>query len=273
MEQHLLLPLRQLPELVLAGRFPNGQREWSYQFRNPDRHQLHWYGYAGRIRLGGREHPLRPGDLTITPAGYDLAWDLPRPGWHWCLHFRTAAHAGPATRLPLVQHPPAAGLVDGFLALARLARIADGGAAVAHAAADAALLGFLLRLAQPTGEAATPAQGGRLAQAALTAARRIDERPEAALDLSALATALGVSQPRLARAFRRRFGCTIQAYQLRQRIAGACRLLRDSSLPVGRVGELVGFADPHHFNKRFRACVGTAPRAYRISGAQPTAGG
>jgi transcriptional regulator GlxA family with amidase domain len=49
----------------------------------------------------------------------------------------------------------------------------------------------------------------------------------------------------------------------RLRVAEARRLLADLDLPVKEVGRRVGFEDPYHFSRVFRAIDGLSPSAHR----------
>ncbi|MDX1683202.1 MAG: AraC family ligand binding domain-containing protein, partial [Phycisphaeraceae bacterium] len=48
---------------------------------------VHLHEYEGRVRIGEQEYELRPGDVTLTPAGVDSSYRLPEPGFHYCIHF------------------------------------------------------------------------------------------------------------------------------------------------------------------------------------------
>ena len=52
----------------------------------------------------------------------------------------------------------------------------------------------------------------------------------------------------------------------------ASRLLAFTRLPMSEIGYRLGFDDPSHFSKRFRAARGLAPSAYRrqLEGRMPT---
>ena len=52
----------------------------------------------------------------------------------------------------------------------------------------------------------------------------------------------------------------------------ASRLLAFTRLPMSEIGYRLGFDDPSHFSKRFRAARGLAPSAYRrqLEGRIPT---
>lgn len=49
------------------------------------------------------------------------------------------------------------------------------------------------------------------------------------------------------------------------RINAAKRLLRDPSLKIGEIGEMVGYADTAHFARVFKKIVGMSANEYRNS--------
>jgi AraC family transcriptional activator of pobA len=54
-----------------------------------------------------------------------------------------------------------------------------------------------------------------------------------------------------------------KAYLDHTRMTEACRLLAYTRLPVAGIAFRLGYDDPSHFSKRFRAVCGMAPSAYR----------
>lgn len=83
------------------------------------------------------------------------------------------------------------------------------------------------------------------------------------LMLSDLAKAHGVHPSHLARTFRARFGCTVGQYVRRRRVVRACRALRETEAPLGRVALETGFSDQPHFCRVFKRVVGTTPGRFR----------
>lgn len=63
--------------------------------------------------------------------------------------------------------------------------------------------------------------------------------------------------------FTREYGVTPYDYQLSRKIDIACRLLRDSAMPVSVVAAAVGYHDPQYFSGLFRRKKGLSPREYR----------
>ncbi len=81
-------------------------------------------------------------------------------------------------------------------------------------------------------------------------------------DLAEIAAAAELDRFALVRLFRRAYGITPHAFQIRLRIREAERLLgKESSLE--RVAHAVGFADLSHLTRHFRRIVGVTPGAYR----------
>ena len=67
----------------------------------------------------------------------------------------------------------------------------------------------------------------------------------------------------LARAFRRRHGCSITAYRRQLQIAHAARRLAGSDEPLASVALRSGFADQSHLCRAFRAMAGVSPGTFR----------
>jgi AraC-like DNA-binding protein len=246
------LSIDRLPEVRLAGRFPLADQSFETRYRGPF-HALHLHDYAGTMRLAGEEVALRPGDVTLSPAGRMSAYDLPAPGRHWVVHF-SMSDDPPAFPLPL--H-----LRDASAARERFAEVAAlyaRGDTLGRARASAALQGLLLWLADRD---AAPAD------AAARAAAVIDTRFAEPLKVPDVARAANANTAHLARAFKRRFGVTIPHRLLQRRVEHARYLLEATDLPIWRVAERVGLPDPQHFNKTMRRLTGRSPSAIRASAA------
>jgi AraC-like DNA-binding protein len=261
---HLDWPLTALPDIRTAGRFPLDDRGFDTLYQTSS-HALHVHDYAATLQLGSRTIALRPGDLTISPAGVASRYDLPAPGHHWCVHFMPADATGPAASLPL--HLPLGSL--GGHAGQRIMHIAQtraGGAdPVACAAAGAAMLELLLWVAMQTGVAqrSSTLAAGRGIAAAERVAAILHERLEDPLSIPDLAAEVELTQNYLARIFRLRYGMTMPHFLLTCRMDHAKHLLAHTSLPVGKVAARAGLPDVQHFNKQFRKLVGVSPTAYR----------
>jgi AraC-like DNA-binding protein len=67
----------------------------------------------------------------------------------------------------------------------------------------------------------------------------------------------------LARAFRRRYHCTMGDYVRRQRIERAKQQLRNSRARLAEIAAANGFADQSHFSRLFRHYTGMTPSHFR----------
>lgn len=245
------LPISCLPTVRLAGRFPLSDRGFETRYLGPF-HALHLHDYAGTMRLAGAEVALRPGDVTLSPAGRTSAYDLPTPGRHWVVHFSTSDDLA---AVPLPLHLPDAGAArERFAEVAALHARGD---ALGQARARAALQALLLWLADRD---TVPAD------AAARAAAVIETRFAEPLTVPDVAQAAQANAAHLARAFKRRFGVTIPHRLLQRRVEHARYLLQATDLPIWRVAERVGLPDPQHFNKTVRRLTGLSPSAIRARG-------
>ncbi len=83
------------------------------------------------------------------------------------------------------------------------------------------------------------------------------------VDMARLAALAHVSTSQLQRLFKRGTRMSVSAYVAQRRIGHACSLLAQGALPVAQVGERVGYREPAHFTRQFRAAKGCTPSAYR----------
>ena len=254
----------QLPEVILAGRYPLRDRNHATVYRVRGGHALHLHGYAGRWRLQGVTHVLRPGVMTMSADGTDTSYDLDQPGYHWCVHFRIP-HGAVAVPAWLPLGPDA---VYARTRLARIAALSDGmrgavGPARARtaAAAGAALLELLLWLAERAER--SPTRHQRSEAALERVAQLMREEPTRRWRTAALARRVGLSPNWLAKRFHGRFGMTIDQYRQAQQVELARMLLGSTALTVAAIGARVGIPDAQRFNKLVRAHLGLAPSAIR----------
>lgn len=82
-------------------------------------------------------------------------------------------------------------------------------------------------------------------------------------DLAALARIADVHPVYLARAFRRRYGCSPAAYLRRCRMARAIELLHGTRLRLAAIAARCGYADQSHFTHAFRRAHRCTPSQYR----------
>ncbi len=266
-------PLAATPRLLCAVRASAQPETFAFDYRI-ETHALHLYDYAGRIRLGDREYAFAPGDFTLTPAGVEVRYAVPKGGFHDCVHFWPADDtAGECAAVPMFGHlaawwPEGAGQVRGILELFAKAPRHAWAVAAAATSLQAVLLNLALRMPATdlvSLDSVVPASDSDLhsdhavREAAAILAREMHAPPSP----RQLARRVGLNPNYLARRFRQAYGRTLQGYLRRWRIMHAGWLLRESNLPVKEVGVRVGIPDPQHFNKLFRREEGMSPGAFR----------
>ena len=92
---------------------------------------------------------------------------------------------------------------------------------------------------------------------------RLRDRCEEPQPLGSLGGELGLSDSRFLRRFRALFGATPHALQSEARMARACVLLRESTLPVTEICLEVGYRSLGSFSAAFSRRMGCSPRAFR----------
>ncbi len=83
------------------------------------------------------------------------------------------------------------------------------------------------------------------------------------LTAESLAEIAGVSLRTLQRIFRERFDTSPMSWLMEARLLEAGRLIRAGDDPVTKIAYRVGFKDPSHFTRRFKARFGVSPNEYR----------
>ena len=74
---------------------------------------------------------------------------------------------------------------------------------------------------------------------------------------------LGYSHTTVNNAFRYELGTTVQQEIIRQRLALACRLLKETSDSAAEIAGAAGFSNPQYFSKVFTEAFGTTPDVWR----------
>ncbi|MEQ4207978.1 AraC family transcriptional regulator [Actinopolymorpha sp. B17G11] len=198
------------------------------------------------------------GFLRDDPGVRDLLWTGPlATGSHGVLRRRISATDADDTiaEIDLLRQrlaapptsPPAHRIVLLGQLLGVLGRIA-GGVAGMDAGADG----------DPSARAA-----GTVHPAVAAACAHLDTEPEHPWQVADLARLVSLDPTYLTRLFRRHVGLSPIAYLSRLRAENAAGMLARTTLPVARVGALVGWPDPTYFARRFRSLVGLTPTAYR----------
>lgn len=119
---------------------------------------------------------------------------------------------------------------------------------------------FQLRL---TLEQAMPASDGDdLFERALS---MVHEKLAEKFSVPELARWCATNRSSLNATFRAQTGSSVHAYVMQIRMQVAAALLRDTGLPVSEILVRVGYENPSHFSRQFRAMLGASPGAYRAA--------
>ena len=110
---------------------------------------------------------------------------------------------------------------------------------------------------------------GRTNQAVLDTATYLEAHFTQPVHLDDLARRVDLSPAHLSRSFARRMGMGIIEFVHQLRCEEACRLLRCTDEPIGRIAVRVGYDEIAYFSRRFRRQTGQSPREY--ARAQPAA--
>ncbi|MGD8593120.1 MAG: AraC family transcriptional regulator [Gammaproteobacteria bacterium] len=95
------------------------------------------------------------------------------------------------------------------------------------------------------------------------ALRTLHEHPEQAWNVESLAKRVGMSRSVFAQRFKAVIGEAPMEYLARCRIHKATRLLQESNMSIGQIGNVIGYESDGSFNKAFKRRLGISPGRYR----------
>lgn len=268
------------PRIVGINRYPFRAGEEIAPSWSASLHLVHVLHGNGRVRIGGEWHDLHPGEVAALPWGRPwafaaaardplaiisihlrfLSWTAPgvdRPEHGLVATGRRPPEPGPAPLLPAVQRPREArrsrtlaeACLDAWHARDAARELRLRGLAVA-------LLADLLPDARP---AFRHTQAGRIDGLL----EWLGYHPEAMPSRGELEARAGLRQTAFGAAFRSVTGKSPAAWLMERRLAEAHRLLTTTRDSVAVIAARVGFGDPFHFSRRFRARFGASPRQVR----------
>jgi two-component system response regulator YesN len=95
------------------------------------------------------------------------------------------------------------------------------------------------------------------------AIRILKERYIQGVTIEEAASELGISAGHLSRTFRQETGYTFVDYLMYVRVKRAAELLRNPTVKIYEVADLVGYADARYFGQVFRKVTGMTPKEFR----------
>lgn len=218
----------------------------------------------GALTLGKRHHDLRPG--MVFSYGPDTSCrirnDPDAPMLKYFIDFvgnegtsrlaATPVGIGQAAQMPAIHE--AAELFE------MLQREAGRGTAGAHD-----ICAMLLRVLFIKLQDAVPPDTGVASQAAATYRRcrhAIDERYLELDSLADIADCVHLDPSYVCRLFRHYGQTTPYAYLVYRKMTHAAQVLLSAGMLVKEVAADMGFSDPYHFSRLFKACHGVSPRRF-----------
>jgi AraC family transcriptional regulator len=92
------------------------------------------------------------------------------------------------------------------------------------------------------------------------------------VNISEIATAVGVHPAHLAHRFRKQFHTTIGVYVRRLRAEWAAERLREGDASIVEIAVAAGYSDQSHMTRECRRYLGVTPAAYRVASQSPPDG-
>lgn len=265
------LPLRAMLGSIGHSRISDHGYDWHGLRRGRAEFALFQYTLAGagRLRAGGREYEIGPGQAMLLHFPDDNRYWLPEtsPTWEFiyvCLYGREILRLWPHIEANLGALAPLAPDSAAVSCAAKIVETALHGG-IAHAFAASALAYELTMTLAVEARRTDPARPRR---PAIEKARRYAEshlaRP---LTVNDLARESGLSRFHFSRLFTEHTGLSPAAWLIEQRVKEVARLLRSTKLPLKAIATQCGFPNPNYLGRVFRQHTGLPPAAYRRSGA------
>ena len=266
----VVAPKKQVAEITSISRLARGERWRTEAMRSYERPILLWFTRGqGRITIAGKSggysaHSailLPPGTMhgfTVTPAVFGSMVRLTQTnGFDWPtepLHLRLReVHlqrelTGMIDAMEREQNGDAAGRSEAI-------RHHEGLLSIWFERTRAAESAFKPQTPEP--DAAS-----RLSEAFTALVERDFRKP---VGVQHYAAKLGVTPTHLTRTCRQAGGRAALDILTDRRHFEACRLLKDTDMPIGRIAIESGFASPAYFTRAFRSKSGQSPTEFRTS--------
>jgi len=249
------IPLGRLPVIASAARGLHGHagKLSVERFCLPELWCIHLYPYQATLRADDHELAIRPGTVTVIPAGCQLEYKFQDVVTHYYAHFSLPDTEGETpVRVPMLTD-----LGPGLQAFEQAFRLVVLHARLRPTRAAVRLWDLLWQLVEK-GETAP-----RRHPCLESAMSLIELRLGQPLSAAALAREVGLSHNQLTRLFRAETGESIVGYIRERRAARAVHLLRNSSLPLKSIGRQINCLDARSFNALMKKETGKPPGAWR----------
>jgi AraC-like DNA-binding protein len=258
-----LAPKRQAPITLTMGGREHCNPDYAIRRREFPFYVLEFvHAGQGRVRLDRRRHSLRPGTVFAYAPTTDCEIHAD-PSDPMVKYFLGLAGAGVAGRLRRCGVAP--GRVRQLAARAEVTSVLEdlvreGQRSGALAPRICATLFELLLLKIEDTATLAPHASEPAREAFLRCKALIDAEAERLVSLEDIAQTAGVEASSVCRWFRRFQGSSPYQYLLRRKMNLAAEFLVEHGGLVKEAAQRVGFADPYHFSRAFKAVHGVAPR-------------
>jgi AraC family transcriptional regulator of arabinose operon len=223
---------------------------------------------SGWCEAAGRLHTVRKGDVLILAPGGRCSYGSSRAE-PWSAHWVQAAGGlvpdyldavgatGPSLLVSAGPDLQSARLCPEILGSSRQGSTFIQRLQASHALA--CLLAWLIRK-RHEGPRETEVVANKVAEAIIYMSNHLEEP----LRVTVLARMAGFSQAYFGELFKGQIGCAPRDYLHLLRIHRASQLLLSTDLSVKAIAAKVGYQDPFHFSRQFKAFQGAAPTQYRL---------
>jgi len=217
----------------------------------------------GTAVLGRELHQLAPGSVfTYSPTMHcEMRTKPERPMVKYFLCFAGGSAAKLLARAALVPGQVRRLSVHGEIRNVFEDLIREGQHAGTHTREICGLLVALLLLKLASTAEETRSAGGLARENFLRCKALIDAQAERLVTLEDIAEAAGLDTSSVCRLFRRFQGTSPYQYLLRRKMNLAAEYLVETGGLVKEAALRVGFADPYHFSRCFKAVHGVPPRS------------
>jgi AraC family transcriptional regulator len=217
----------------------------------------------GTVKLGRKQHTLGPG-MVYAYAPTTRCEIRTDPRDPMVKYFLSVTGADVTKRLQRCGVAP--GRVRQLAAHAEVTSVLEdlvreGQRSGALARRIGAVLFELLLLKIEDSSSLAPHDSEPAREAFLRCKALIDAQAERLMTLEEISQTAGVEASSVCRWFRRYQGTSPYQYLLRRKMNIAAEFLVEHGGLVKEVGQRIGFADPYHFSRAFKAVHGIAPRA------------